>query len=172
MNKVFLWLNGVLVVLVIVLGFIAYRSQSPLGAQSNFSGPINSLGGFQESGTFVIADDGSVSSTVGRLNTLTVGSGAESIFNEIDCVVRSADFPAVTSSTPAATSTTATGIALGDAIISTTLATSTQQLMLFSTVSGTADTVFTTAFLPDGDSVASINLSPVNLTICWADPDD
>ena len=57
MNKVILWINGALVVLVIVLGFIAYRSQSPLGAQSNFSGPLNSAAGYQESGTTIIDTD-------------------------------------------------------------------------------------------------------------------
>jgi len=75
MNKALLWANGLLVGLMIVLGFLAVQSQAlPLGAQSNFSGPLNSAAGYQESGTEVINTDGAWTSNVSSTNRARLGS--------------------------------------------------------------------------------------------------
>lgn len=70
--KVITWLN--LLGLVLVLGLVVYyQPQAPLGAQSNFSGPVNSASGYQESGTEIINTSGVY---IGGVNT---GSNAATL---------------------------------------------------------------------------------------------
>ena len=63
-------LSGVLGGLVVVLGLSAFPQALSLGAQSNFSGPINSTNGYQVAGVQVIDADQTIGTTVnGVINT-------------------------------------------------------------------------------------------------------
>lgn len=173
-NKSLLWANGALVGLVIVFGLLAFRSQNPLGAQSNFSGPINSAAGYQESGTEVIDTSGAwlgvVSSTsAGRLSTLRVGGVNSSIIQEWDCATAAWNPGAVTTSSPDQVDVTATGAALGD-VTWGSFSTSTLTLANDTGVS-TTDVIWFRLFQPDSDA-ASVNLAAATATVCWVDPDN
>src|SRR3990167_6625634 len=104
MNKISQFVDiGFKVGLVVVLGLFLQSQGFSLGAQSNWSGPINSGAGFMESGTEIINTSGAftgvVSSTsAGRVGSLAVGGGT--VLTDISCAATSWDPPAITSSTP------------------------------------------------------------------------
>lgn len=73
--KVLAWIN--LLGLVVVLGLVAYQPQTPsLGGSSTFSGPVNSLTGYQESGTSIINDSSQWVGTINTSNAATFTGGA------------------------------------------------------------------------------------------------
>ena len=150
--------------LVVGLSVSLLRPQAlPLGGQTNFSGPVNSDAGYQESGVEFIDTSRNASLTALRV------SGGSSI-QEIDCSVTSVNFLAVSTSTPQVTSTAATGLDRFDAVFGS-LSTSTAPAVLVVGASST-DIAMATLFIPDGDSTDSINLDNASLTICWFNPDD
>ena len=170
--------------LVIVLGFIAFQSQSSiLGAQSNFSGPLNSLAGFQESGTAIVDTNGNwvnailTSSTARFDNTATFNS---STFNgEItlgNCGTATWNPGAVSSSTSATTTIWVPNAAAGDIFLFGFSATTTDGAgnalvptiaIETSTPNGVSTTVQLSYPLESDGTVGSINASSGTATVCY-----
>lgn len=135
---------GFLVGLVIVLGLIAFRSPVlNLGAQSNFSGPLNSLAGFQESGTNIVDTNGAWVNTVSSTGAVSLGgavtftSAGSATFNaEVtlgNCGTALFRPGAIASEEEQRTGVTVTGIAAGDvALVSWDPATATSSLQTLS----------------------------------------
>lgn len=115
-------LSVFLVGLVVGLGLSQFQSLSPLGAQSNFSGPLNSLAGYQESGTEVIDTNGAFVGTVSSTAVQRL-SGEISLAGDI-CGTASYAIPAipgigtVTAGQNVVTTTVSlAGLAIGDLAI-------------------------------------------------------
>ena len=164
--------------LVIVLGFMAFQSQSSiLGAQSNFSGPVVSTAGYGVTSTVLISSGGAwtsqilTSSTARFDNTVTANS---STFNgEITlgyCATATYNPGAVTSSTPATTSVYVANAAVGDIFLvgfsATTTDTAGIELVLTASVATSSGAGVTTTVQFSNPGIESVNASSGTLTVC------
>ena len=173
MNKGLLWANGLLVGLVVVLGLFL-QSQDRLGAQSNFSGPINSDAGYLESGTEIINTSGAF---IGTVSSTAVQRFSGEISLGANCSSATWNPGAVVSSTVATTSISMpSGYEVGDVLwaglsTSTCAASDAACLILNITpprvVSGTV--VLAQLSSPGSGNVASIDIATSTLSVCYAD---
>ena len=110
----------------VVLAIVLLQPQTMFGAQSNFSGPLNSAAGYQESGTEIIDTNGryigNVSSTgnvttTGNVNTNTFQVDSGTLINEFNCSSTVWNPSGVSSSTVATTTVVVNGATAGDLIL-------------------------------------------------------
>lgn len=175
MNKVDTWIDRLFKVgLVVVFGYLAFQSQAVrLGAQSNFSGPINSAAGYQESGTEIINTNGAFTGTVSSTASSSFGAirvESGSLVEEWSCGTVSWNPGSVASSGGAYFSTSTelsiTGAASGDpCYVGFSLATGTQEIGFSCYISG-ATGVTTTVILSNFGGTA-VDLATGTARACY-----
>ena len=160
--------------LVIGLGVLVFQSQIPfLGAQSNFSGPVNSTAGFQESGTTVIDTNGAYVYTVSTTQAASFNAGVTFVTEVTGSYCGTATWNpnAVGSSTVATTSLTVTGLALGDATFAGFSATTTDiddRKLVLDAEATAADTALVQFSFPRS-SDGTINPVTGTVSVCYWD---
>lgn len=174
--KVLAWLN--LVGLVVVLGVLVSRPQAPLGAQSNFSGPINSDTGYLESGATIINTSQQWVGPINTTGSVTLGSstvgnvgGTSGEINGIRCVSQDYDPPSLGTGATSSVDITAAGFTNGTASNTVAyfvgFATSTFDIQISTNASGSATSSVASVLFRSASGTR--DLGNATITVCAID---